>query len=420
MDPQHGGEPCEEVHEAKSCNLQSCDKDCELSDWTAWSDCSKACNRGSSERVKTIVTPLEGGGTCPALRSAERVQTRKCNEKPCQNAMLGYKCFKFTPTKLRNNRRANSVQFADIYLRGGDKQLVMRGNFKAKNPGGRSPRREEPFRAVDENPRTKFLDFRKGPLIIESKNGPVEASHFRFTTANDATERDPVGWKFEGSKDCKKYELLHSLSKYRTPTARFSPTQWFPFPAQPLRCGSDVDVILAIDGGGSLGEPGWKATQTLANNLAESFMAAGKVQLAISLFSSQLDWVQHFSSDKDKTLSNIKDMEWPKGAGTKTSEALDSAVAELSLGRQESKSVVIVLTDSKPLSPKKTQEAAERLRKGARLMFVPVTQFSLLAEFKQLVSYPKEDNLFPMPHFQALMQPTTTDTIVSSVCHELY
>eukprot|EP00929_Paragymnodinium_shiwhaense_P067602 TRINITY_DN339_c1_g1_i2.p1 TRINITY_DN339_c1_g1~~TRINITY_DN339_c1_g1_i2.p1 ORF type:complete len:458 (+),score=129.28 TRINITY_DN339_c1_g1_i2:116-1375(+) len=419
MDPQHGGEPCEEVHEAKSCNLQSCDKDCELSDWTAWSDCSKACNRGSSERVKTIVTPLEGGGTCPALRSAERVQTRKCNEKPCQNAMLGYKCFKFTPTKLRNNRRANSVQFADIYLRGGDKQLVMRGNFKAKNPGGRSPRREEPFRAVDENPRTKFLDFRKGPLIIESKNGPVEASHFRFTTANDATERDPVGWKFEGSKDCKKYELLHAIDRYSTPNARFAPTEWFPFPTQPLRCGSDVDVIIAVDGSSSLGAAGWSATKAAVQHLAESFMAAGKVQLAINMFSDKLDWVQHFSSDMEKTLENIKDLKFP-GGGTKTSEALDAASSELSLGRQDAKSVVVVITDGKPLSPKKTIKAAEKLRKSARLMFVPVTQFSPLADLKEIVSYPKEDNLFPLGTFQELMSQKTTDTVVSAVCHELY
>eukprot|EP00929_Paragymnodinium_shiwhaense_P067604 TRINITY_DN339_c1_g2_i1.p2 TRINITY_DN339_c1_g2~~TRINITY_DN339_c1_g2_i1.p2 ORF type:complete len:163 (+),score=58.32 TRINITY_DN339_c1_g2_i1:42-491(+) len=149
-------------------------------------------------------------------------------------------------------------------------------------------------------------------------------------------------------------------------------------------------------------------------------MAAGKVQLAVSTFSDKLDWVQHFSSDKEKTLSNLKEMKWPAGAGTKTSEALDGAVAEQSLGRQEAKTVVIVLTDGKPMSPRKTKEAAERLRKSARLMFVPVTQFAPLAEFKELVSYPKEDNLFPQPHFQALMQQRTTDTIVSAVCHELF
>eukprot|EP00929_Paragymnodinium_shiwhaense_P067605 TRINITY_DN339_c1_g3_i1.p1 TRINITY_DN339_c1_g3~~TRINITY_DN339_c1_g3_i1.p1 ORF type:complete len:297 (+),score=99.05 TRINITY_DN339_c1_g3_i1:2-892(+) len=296
----------------------------------------------------------------------------------------------------------------------------MRGKFKATNPGGKSPRREEPFRAVDENPRTKFLDFRKGALVIESKNGLVEASHFRFSTANDALERDPMGWKMEGSKDCKEYEMLHSLSRYNTPTARFSPTQWFPFPAQPLRCGSDVDVVLALDGSNSLGTPGWNAIKAAAQHLAESFMAAGKVQLAVELFSDKVDWVQHFSSDLKKTLDNIKDMKFPKGKGTKTSEALNSATSELSLGRQESKSVVVVITVGKPMSPKKSEQAAEKLRKGARLMFVPVTRFAPLAQFKQFVSYPKEDNLFPLDNFQQLMQQTTTDMIVSAVCHELF
>eukprot|EP00929_Paragymnodinium_shiwhaense_P124050 TRINITY_DN988_c0_g1_i4.p1 TRINITY_DN988_c0_g1~~TRINITY_DN988_c0_g1_i4.p1 ORF type:complete len:1003 (-),score=315.27 TRINITY_DN988_c0_g1_i4:170-2938(-) len=416
MEAQHGGEPCEETKEAKSCNLQSCDKDCELSDWTEWGDCSKACNGGEQERAKTISVPLQGDGSCPVIRDALRLQTRSCNAKPCKNELMGFKCFRFTPTKLRNNRRANSVQISDIFLKG-DAPISMK-NFKAKNPGGRSPRNEEPHRAVDENPQTKWLDFKKGALVIESKS-PVKASGFRFTTANDATERDPMAWKMEGSADCSKYEMLHQTSWYNTPGSRFSPTAWFPFPTKPLRCGSEEDIVLLLDGSGSLKSDGWKAIVDSAKMLANSFLEGGKVNLAIVIFASKTEWVQHFSMDLKKTLENLDKVKWPKG-GTKTSEALNMANSELSLGRADAKSTVIVITDGAPLSPKKTEEAAKVTRKDARLMFLAVTKMAPLASLKEMVSYPKQDNLLPLQHFADLTDEKTNDFVVSAICPKIF
>merc|ERR1719230_395585 len=47
---EHEGEPCGELSSAESCGVGSCDKDCVLADWTAWSACSKACDGGFSTR----------------------------------------------------------------------------------------------------------------------------------------------------------------------------------------------------------------------------------------------------------------------------------------------------------------------------------------------------------------------------------
>eukprot|EP00929_Paragymnodinium_shiwhaense_P096620 TRINITY_DN5826_c0_g1_i1.p1 TRINITY_DN5826_c0_g1~~TRINITY_DN5826_c0_g1_i1.p1 ORF type:complete len:523 (-),score=137.61 TRINITY_DN5826_c0_g1_i1:169-1560(-) len=419
-EPQHGGEPCEEAKEAKSCNLQSCDVDCELSDWTPWGDCSKACNSGEQERKKTIVTQLQGDGSCPAIRDAIRLEARPCNDKPCKNDLLGFKCFKFTPTRLRNNGRANSVQLSDLFLMGDHGPISMRNAFKASNPGGRSPRNEEPRRSVDENPQTKWLDFNKGPLIIESTKGPVKVSSFRWVTANDATERDPMGWKMEGSVDCGgNWQMLHQINYYNTPGGRFSPTEWFNFPVKPLRCRSEIDLVMLLDGSGSLDSNGWKMTIAAAKMLAQSFMEGGKVNVAALVFGTKAEWIQHFSTDLQKTLGNLDEAKWPKG-GTKTSEALNMANAELSLGRPDAQSVVLVITNGAPLSPKKTLEASKAVRKTARLMWAPVTEFAPLAEMKEMASYPKEDNLFPLKDYNELPTQKTNDAVVSSVCKELF
>jgi len=419
VEPEHGGEPCEEMKQARSCNIQSCDKDCELLDWSEWTPCSKACNAGVSTRVRTIDTPLRGDGFCPKIRDPARLESRKCNTFPCKNDFLEFKCFKFTPKALRNFGKANSVQISDIFLRS-DAPIPMSG-FSAKNPGGDNPGGEKPEKAVDEDPQTKWLDFKKTkPLIIKSEN-PVKVSHFRFTTANDHNERDPVGWTMEGSEDCNDYQMLHEQTKYAyaTPTARFSPTEWFQFPTKPLRCKSEVDVILVLDGSSSLGSKGWDATVVAATALASNFMEGGTVQLAVLLFSDVSTWVQHFDGDKKKTLENIKALKWPRG-GTKTSEALNTAAAEMSLGRPDSQSVVIVITDGEPLSPIKTKAAAKKLRKAARLMWVPVTKFAPLAALKDMASYPKEDNLLAVDSFDELESQTTYDNVVSDVCLELY
>merc|ERR1719364_374508 len=47
------------------------------------------------------------------------------------------------------------------------------------------------------------------------------------------------------------------------------------------------------------------------------------------------------------------------------------AKAELSLGRKSAKSIVVVITDSRPLSYRGTWLASWSVRKSARLIWVP-------------------------------------------------
>merc|ERR1719159_1442287 len=63
--PQHGGARCGETTETEPCNMQSCDRDCELAEWTAWGPCSKECDGGLTERFRHVSEPAHGHGTCP-------------------------------------------------------------------------------------------------------------------------------------------------------------------------------------------------------------------------------------------------------------------------------------------------------------------------------------------------------------------
>jgi len=80
----YDGKPCGQSSMTKACNAEACEKDCELSEWTKWTSCSKNCDGGSKKRQKFISEPAEGEGTCPGSWSKRRLQYKGCNRVRCK------------------------------------------------------------------------------------------------------------------------------------------------------------------------------------------------------------------------------------------------------------------------------------------------------------------------------------------------
>jgi hypothetical protein len=80
---KQGGRACDTVQEEEPCNTGSCDRDCELDDWTEWSPCSTACGGGTTEREKKVLILIRGQGKCPGGKSAERYAQDECNTQDC-------------------------------------------------------------------------------------------------------------------------------------------------------------------------------------------------------------------------------------------------------------------------------------------------------------------------------------------------
>ena len=81
-------------------------------------------------------------------------------------------------------------------------------NFgSAGGSGGTSnsdyPDNENPGLALDSNPFTKYLNFgeENSGLIVTPDSGATVVRSMRFTTANDAVERDPTSWVLYGTND---------------------------------------------------------------------------------------------------------------------------------------------------------------------------------------------------------------------------
>lgn len=75
----HGGVPCPALVEKRSCNMNACPIDCQLSNWLAWTTCSETCGEGIQGRTRVkLQSPSHGGMMCEEL-----FQEKKCNAGPC-------------------------------------------------------------------------------------------------------------------------------------------------------------------------------------------------------------------------------------------------------------------------------------------------------------------------------------------------
>merc|ERR1719203_832976 len=81
--PKNGGQECDTTLDARSCNTESCDRDCTLNPWTEWSPCSMACGGGMQERVRPVLVPIRALGKCPGEKHPDRYETQECNIKDC-------------------------------------------------------------------------------------------------------------------------------------------------------------------------------------------------------------------------------------------------------------------------------------------------------------------------------------------------
>jgi hypothetical protein len=170
------------------------------------------------------VTPA--GPTTYTLTASNSASTQSATASAsfASPSPVTYQYFRFTPVQLRNDATANSVQLSEFTMSNAGADVL---GATATNPGGNNPANETPDLAVDGNTATKWLDFLKGPLVLDFGT-PVTVDGYYFTTANDATERDPIAWTLEGSADGTNWTLIDSQDQLFPPDERFTPTEIFP------------------------------------------------------------------------------------------------------------------------------------------------------------------------------------------------
>jgi len=356
-----GGKPCSHLHETRSCNTQSCAIDCKVSSWGPWSDCSKSCGGGTSGRSRTIKRePAHGGKECPSTLTEEKA----CNTEAC-------------PDEKEDNSPTDCVL----------SDWNAWTDCSKSCGGGTSTRSRE--------------------ITIKSANGGQECPSTLTETKICNTQACPI-----------------------EETATHLPI-----------CENKMDIVLLLDMSGSLRKRGFDAVKLFAKHFVEKIQNPDVTNVAIIPFSGPRTWslvqkcldsspktadfiknkckintLSHLSSDKKHLLGLLEALDWSKGS-TLTSMALARAIEESTLGRADAKTVVVVVTDGRPLSGRNTQIASHKVRENARLMWVPVTRFAPLRFIRsRLATRRWQDNVFPVRNFADLRKGDLIQQIGAELC----
>jgi len=236
-------------------------------------------------------------------------------------------------------------------------------------------------------------------------------------------------------------------------------------------CDSKVDVVIMLDGSGSLGTSGWAATLVMGQKLVKAFNSPfvenKNARVAVQLFSGPSTWSQyrhclgkpykrgwqrrgwfwrwgwvwpktkttanmatdcgiewvtpltaatsHFTTDMSATADKIKALTWP-ASSTFTSLALAQAQAELMYANEMATKVVICITDGIPINPLMTGRAANKLKDNARLIWVPVGGGAPKEQLNQWASDPVDQNVVTVEDFKTLETPEVVTQIIAGVC----
>uniref|UniRef100_A0ABI7XIJ5 Spondin-1 n=1 Tax=Felis catus TaxID=9685 RepID=A0ABI7XIJ5_FELCA len=83
MSPADGSACKAETSQAEKCMMPECPIDCELTEWSQWSECNKSCGKGHMIRTRMIqMEPQFGGAPCPETVQRKKCRIRKCLRNP--------------------------------------------------------------------------------------------------------------------------------------------------------------------------------------------------------------------------------------------------------------------------------------------------------------------------------------------------
>lgn len=202
-----------------------------------------------------------------------------------------------------------------------------------------------------------------------------------------------------------------------------------------LKCNSKLDVVVLLDGSGSVGTTGFDLTKAFAEKLVGAFnMGQELAQMAIVLYSGpktyddvkecaktgdpgkcNLHVISALTTDPAPVVTAIKSMTWPK-ASSFTAGALNMAKTLLKEGRPDSQSVVLAFTHEMPNFKCQAEEASAELRKVARLMWLPIGEYPELDDLKKWASSPIRANVYPVAEYTTLAKPEFLQDLIATVC----
>jgi uncharacterized protein YegL len=208
-------------------------------------------------------------------------------------------------------------------------------------------------------------------------------------------------------------------------------------------CIARQDLVLTIDGSGSLRQSGFEVVRNFAANLTTRYqsmyygaedMKVGVVYFGNGQLTAQPDgtttiaealFVQGLTADLALVEQKIRDMQWLRGF-TNMAQGLHMADTVLGqTGREDAQSAVMVISDGKYSMEFQTAEKARELKdKNVQIFLVAITEAKGddLRTYRRFASRPVATNFVRIPGLEALKYNSElfTGRIIAQFCPKAF
>mmetsp|Transcript_30119 Transcript_30119/g.66243 ORF Transcript_30119/g.66243 Transcript_30119/m.66243 type:complete len:1002 (-) Transcript_30119:54-3059(-) len=164
-----------------------------------------------------------------------------------------------------------------------------------------------------------------------------------------------------------------------------------------VMCIGKMDLVVALDSSGSMGDDGWKGVKEGLLGLIGrmEFSKETGMQMGVLKFSWEVEVVEQLTDDKDALISAVEGMKFDAYT-TNIGGAFRSMKNMLQFGRRAAPSVCMLWTDGRPSYPSNDFDAASgaaELRTACRVMVVTMRPAIPREAVLPWVSNPKEQNI---------------------------
>lgn len=437
-------EMCPALEMTRPCNERPCLTDAETGWWSEWSSCTRMCGGGVRTRRRTFLqldTPYE------KLANSEReceFGKEITTEAECKAAI---EAIGLTSSAVLAPSNSGMPLLCSVSVKSGS--YHMHWNIGA---GGRGSADVAPICKKEAG---RSLEGPTEEELCNPQTCDADCDLSEWTTWSNCS-----GACMGGHKTRERYILRPPSGRGRCPeatdAARREAVSCNTIPCgaanTTVKCASALDVVLVLDGSGSVNAEGFDAakrfaagvikrvklegetlygsfvgpTGNLTGAAAEAAAAATRgSRIGLVSFGASAEDSRDLTASRSALLESLEALEWPAGqdqaeVGTNTAAALAVArsLLESHVERPGAQTVVVVITDGAPASARLAREEAARLRElGARLAFVTVgADASLGRRLGRWASWPWKHNMFEVPSYKALSETAHVTELLAALC----
>jgi len=358
----------------KMAEQQEMFQDCDVGDWVP-QECSVSCAGGTQYLTREVLAEPKGGAECPALQMEQA-----CNDFPC-------------PINCQTDDWSG---WSSCSKDCGGGVMARSRNIEI-----------EPEFGGEECPPTSDAQMcNVGSCDVDC-------------TIDDWSEWSPCSKACDGGIQVRRRAELTPLqgAGYCSDPDCFEKTEQcadIRFEQKPcndmkcdnnVACNSKIDLLLLLDGSGSVRPKGFKKEKKFAEDLLSRMTISEEgAKAGYILFSKKIEIGAEMSFDEATMLADIDAEKFPART-TNTAEALSTALEVLAAGgRKDAQSIVFVITDGMPNDVEATAMMAEKVKQSARLVFVAVGSNLDMDQLYSWASFPPEMNVLTAPKFKKLKQ----------------